>query len=173
MDCWRVSGSYDLAPQRAAVLLELCRYRDRQARNLNRPLFKIIGDKTLLEIATRTPSDLVQLAQVRGMSDKQIRRHGKPVLQAVQRGLASKPIYPPRPPRPDDGYLSRLDALREWRRQTARNMGLKSDVVLPRDLLLQLAKDDPKNQEQLANTLNDTPWRLEHFGEQILKAISK
>lgn len=173
VNCWRISGSYDLEPQHAAVLHELCLYRDQKARSLDRPLFKVIGDKTLLEIAAQTPSTIDELNQIQGMSEKQIRRHGKQLLRAVQLGLEAQPIYPPRSPRPDNGYLIRLDLLKHWRKQTARKMGVKSDVVMPRDLLYQLAHENPNDQETLERILQDAPWRLEHFGQQILLVLEE
>jgi ribonuclease D len=60
-DCWRVSGAHDLPPQRAAVLLELCRYRDQTAQTMDRPLFKVINDQTLLAIAAELPQALDEL----------------------------------------------------------------------------------------------------------------
>ena len=55
-DCWRVSGAHDLQPQQAAVLQELCRYRDQAAQAMDRPLFKVINDHTLLAIAAELPA---------------------------------------------------------------------------------------------------------------------
>ena len=85
-ECWRISGANDLSPQRAAVLKELCRYRDQAARTMNRPLFKVIGDKTLLQIAEVCPEDTGSLALIPGMTPGQVERHGKGMLAAVERG---------------------------------------------------------------------------------------
>ena len=68
--------------------------------------------------------------------------------------------------------MERLEALRGWRKRTARNMGVPSDVVLPRDLMFTLARKAPSNAEELAGVLSDVPWRLERFGDQILEVIS-
>jgi len=170
-DCWRISGSHDLSPQQAAVLQELCRYRDQMARHLDRPLFKVLSDYTLLAIAAAAPRNLEELSQLPGMSPGQVRRHGNQLLQAVRRGLNAEPLYPPRPERPDDGYLRRLDALRNWRKRLAARLRVPSDVVLPRELMLALADGGPSNFEQLTVILRHSPWRLQHFGQQILDAI--
>jgi ribonuclease D len=82
-NCWRVSGSYDLTPRKAAVLMELCRYRDRVARSANRPLFKVLNDSTLLAIANELPADVDALRMIPGMTPGQIKRHGKWLLAAV------------------------------------------------------------------------------------------
>lgn len=171
-DCWRISGSYDLPPQNAAVLQQLCRYRDQQARSLNRPLFKVIGDQTLLQIAIDCPASLDDLRHIQGMTAQQVARHGGGLLEAVQCGLQSPPIHPPRQAKPSEAVLGRLESLRNWRKETARQMGVESDVVLPRDLLYILADQNPGSMAELAAIMKDLPWRREHFGEQILGVLS-
>lgn len=173
VDCWRVSGSYDLEPQQAAVLSELCHYRDQVARQANRPLFKVINDRTLLAIAVEAPRSMQELGRIPGMSQGQIRRHGHALLQAVQHGLKAPPIRPPRSPRPDGPFLARLEALRTWRKQAAQSMGVPSDVVLPRDVMQALAESGPQNRAELDEMLDDFPWRREHFGAQILNALGQ
>lgn len=172
-DCWRIRGALDLTPQQAGVLQELCRYRDQAARVANRPLFKVMSDQTLFNLAQSCPSNLHELGQVRGMTPRQVNRHGRGVLAAVERGLQNGPVYPPRPARPDERFLERVDRLRNWRKTTAQKMGVNSDVVLPRELLYGLAEHNPARPEDLAEFLSETPWRLEHFGEQILKILTK
>ena len=169
--CWRISGSNDLTPQQAAVLLELCKYRDRVAKQLNRPLFKVISDSTLHAIASTCPVSLNELKRLPGMSRGQVYRHGAALLQAVQRGLEAQPITPPRPPRPDEKFICRLENLRQWRMRTARDLGVKSDVILSRDLLLAIAEHNPRKMSELAEVLKDAPWRLKNYGEEILQVL--
>jgi ribonuclease D len=171
--CWRISGSYDLEPQQAAVLLELCKYREQAAQSLDRPVFKVINDRTLLEIAQELPDNPYELGKIKGMSRGQVQRHGQAILDAVRRGLKARPAYPPRSPRPDEDFLDRVDALKRWRKQTAQDLGVKSDVVLPRDLLYTLAESNPNRREELGQVLDEVPWRFERFGEQILRVLKR
>jgi len=171
LDPWRIKGAYDLEPQQVAVLQELCRYRDKVARSFDRPLFKVISDQTLLTIAQETPRSPEELSRLPGMRSKQVRRYGAQLLRAVQRGLQAEPLHPPRSPRPDNGYLERLDSLRNWRKHAARRMGVPSDVVLPRDLMFTVVERNPQDHQELAQTLDDVPWRLEHFGDDILDTL--
>ncbi|HLE13790.1 MAG TPA: HRDC domain-containing protein [Anaerolineales bacterium] len=173
VNCWRISGSYDLSPEQAAVLQDLCLYRDQVARNINQPVFKVLGDRTLLAIAERMPRDWHQLEKVGELSQKQMQRHGESLLRSVARGLQAGPLRPPRSPRPDDQYLVRLDALRNWRKNTAQGMGVNSDVVLPRDLLQAIASLKQVDRPGLSAVLNQVPWRLEHFGEEILNLLKR
>lgn len=170
--CWRVRGAYDLTPKQAAVLLELCHYRTKVAKSTDRPVFKVIGDKTLFAIAETCPRATQELQKIPEMSPKQFQRHGKGLLRAVERGLEAEPVYPPRTPRPDELYLARVEGLRDWRKRTANRMQVKSDVILPRDVLYSIAARDPGNQKELAEIMVQVPWRLERYGEQILATLS-
>lgn len=173
LDCWRVSGAYDLAPQQVAVLQELCRYRDQIARQYNRPLFKVFGDKTLTMIATTMPRSLEELGRLPGMTSRQVQRHGPGLLQAVQRGRQAAPLYPPRSPRPNEAFLERLEALKQWRKAKGQQMSVPSDVILPRDLMFALANKGPADPEALGEILKETPWRLSQFGEEILRLTKR
>ena len=172
-DCWRVNGVHQLSPQQIAVLQELCLYRDEVARIRNRPLFKVISDSTLVAIAGTCPRNENELKALPGMTHHQLNRHAKALLQAVQRGLKAKPIHPPRNIRPDDRYLARVEALKQWRKQKARELEVESDIVLPRDLLHQLASRNPLEPKALADCLSDVPWRRERYGDEILKVLGK
>lgn len=169
--CWRVRGAYDLSPQQAAVLLELCQYRIQVAKSIDRPVFKVLGDRTLLAIAEALPRSLDELRTLPELSEKQFQRNGRALWQAVERGLQAEPIRPPRPPRPDEDFLARIEALRSWRKSTARQMQVKSDVILPRDVMHSIAAHDPTHQEELAALMRQVPWRYERFGDQILATL--
>jgi ribonuclease D len=170
---WRINGAHELDPQQAAVLQELCRYREDVARSLDRPVFKVMNDQTLLAIAEALPSDGSALRRVQGMTAGRFREHEKGVLRALRRGLEADPLYPPKTTRPDGNFLTRLERLRQWRKTAARKMGVNSDVVLPRDLLFELAREAPSNPASLEALMAEVPWRRETFGGQILATLSK
>jgi ribonuclease D len=172
-DCWRVNGVHHLTPQQVAVLQQLCLYRDDAARKCNRPLFKVISDHTLHAIALASPTTLEELKTLPGMTSHQVNRHGKLILQAVQRGLQAEPVHPPHSIRPNERFLVRLEALKQWRKLKARQLEVESDIILPRDLLHRLAAKNPQTAHALSDTLNDVPWRLDHYGEEILKVLNK
>ncbi len=172
-DCWRVNGVHHLSPQQVAVLQQLCLYRDEVARRCNRPLFKVISDHTLHAIALASPTTLDELKSLPGMTSHQVSRHGKLLLHAVQRGLQAEPVRPPRNIRPDDRFLARLEALKQWRKLKARQLEVDSDIILPRDLLHRLAAKNPQTPTSLAGCMDDVPWRLDRYGDEILKVLNK
>ncbi len=170
-DCWHIQGVYDLPQEKIPILQELCEVRDQIARRLDRPLFKVISDQKLIEIALASPTDLDQLKRLGCLSKHQLERHGAALLAAVQRGLRRPPIYPPRNCRPSDAYLARLEALRQWRKTTAQQLGVPSDIVLPRDIMLRLTESPPTTLAELRQAMEDVPYRFEHFGKQILTLL--
>ncbi len=171
--CWKVIGVHKLSPQQAAVLQELCLYRDEIASQRNRPLFKVISDHTLQAIASALPSSLDELKGLPGMTQKQIDRHGKAILQVVQRGLNAAPIHRPRNARPDDRYLARVEGLKQWRKLKAKELDVESDIILPRDLLHRLASKLPIDDQAISDCLQDVPWRRARYGDEILQVLMK
>jgi ribonuclease D len=172
-DCWRINGARDLRPRQLAVLHEICKFRDQMAQSLDRPLFKVINNNALYNIAEACPRSVHELEAVQGVSNKQARWLGHGLLTAVQKGLkAQKPPEIPRKPRPSDAYLLRVDRLRQWRKKQGRIMGVESDVVLPKDLLYEFAETNPKTLDQVAEMMASVPWRRERFGKQIFNLLN-
>jgi ribonuclease D len=170
--CWQISGSHDLNPQQLAVLQELCWYREQTAADLDRPLFKVISNKSLVAIASECPTNIEALSHLNGMTPYQIRRHGKAILQAVQRGLKAPPVHIQRAPKPNNHYLNRLDTLREWRKRLAAKWNVESDVILPRDLMMEIACRNPQTQDSLQDLMHCVPWRWQQFGKEILSLLT-
>jgi ribonuclease D len=173
VDIWRMNGVFDLTPVQVAILQELANYRQKKAEQYDRPLFKVIGDKTLVAIAAVAPKTQEELGGIKGMTSKQLRRHAAPLLTAVQRGLNAEPITRPRNAREKGKYLETLDALREWRKNTARNFGVESDVIMPRELLERVAREEPSTKDELHEILSSVPWRFDRFSRQILEVLAK
>ncbi|MDQ3489239.1 MAG: HRDC domain-containing protein [Acidobacteriota bacterium] len=169
---WRVKGARDLAPAQAAVLQELFAYRDEQARRIDRPLFMVMGDATLLELARRAPRRSQDLAAVPGMTPDQIRRHGPAVLRAIEQGLRAPAPRPPQVEREPDEVRDRYDRLHTWRKERARKRGVESDVILPRRALIDLARRPPRTEEDLSHITDLGPWRRGTYGQEILALLS-
>ena len=139
-------------------------------RSLDRPTFKVMGDKQLFEIVRLPPQHLDELFGL-GLSHKQVKRWGKDVLGAVEKGQKAPIVKPQQPERPDEAYLSRLDALKTWRKNAARKMKVESDVILPRQLMEMIAENAPRSMPELSELLAGSPWRMARFGPQILKTV--
>jgi len=85
----RVGG---LEPPIRAVARELVEWREETARRQDKPASSVLPDAPLVEIARRRPKDLERLQQVRGLNEGVLRRRGKEILAAVERGRHREPI---------------------------------------------------------------------------------
>jgi ribonuclease D len=168
----RVKGAQKCSDRQLAILLELCDWRELQARGMNRPLFRVIDDKRLVAIAQSAPVDHEGLELV-GLTHRQIEIYGNHILKAVERGEKISPVSRPRKARPDQSYIDRLYKLTEWRKSTAQKIGIESDIVLPKNWMHLIAENNPKSLDNLALFMPHAPWRLEHFGKEILKSLAK
>jgi ribonuclease D len=166
----RVANNHSFSARDLTILKEVLECRERIAADLDRPTFKVIGDKILLEIAHLPPQHLDDLFGL-GLSHKQVKLWGRDILQAVEKGQTAPVVKPQQPERPDDAFLSRLDALKTWRKNAARKMKVESDVVLPRQLMEVIAENAPRSIPELSDLLSGSAWRMARFGPQILKAV--
>lgn len=171
--CWRVAGNKDITPQQAAVLNELCKYRDSQAQKADLPPFKILGNHILLDVALASPQNRDQLLSRVRLSRFQADRFASGLAQAVQRGLREQPLYRPASQRSPDEIMRRLDLLKKWRKQVANSLGVDSDVVLPRDAMEAIAAANPKSLTELEVVMGHLPWRLKQYGFSIIRVLNK
>jgi ribonuclease D len=166
----RFSARKDVSIRELTVLSELCGFRDRIAEHLDRPPFKVIDDDTLLAIARNLPEKDVDLSGI-GLSPKQIRLWGKDILVAARRGAEAPLVTREQVRRPTEVVLRRLERLKNWRKNTAREMGVESDVVLPKVYLNSLSERPPRNMSELEEALTESPWRFRQFGPVIFKIV--
>ncbi|MBT3337013.1 MAG: ribonuclease D [Anaerolineae bacterium] len=164
----RVGGRAKLAPREATVLNEICLAREALAAKLNRPVFKVVSNKTLLKLAESMPRSRRDL-EISGFTPRQISRFGKPFLAAVERGLHADFVRRTPSKRPSDEYISRLDILRNWRKEKAKTLGVESDIVLPRPLMENIARKNPRRVEELRKIMEKTLWRMQEYGDEILE----
>ena len=169
----QVRGYQELGSRQLAVLNELCAYRDRRARLINQPHFKVVSNQALLAIAQICPKNEHDLQKIEELPLRLFERHADGLLKAVWVGLQAQPIVLPHWQRPDGRLLNRLEHLKTWRKQTADAMQVLSDVILPRDILEEIASQNPQALSSLQTIMISIPWRFAHFGVEILNVIKE
>ena len=171
----RVKGASRLDPRSLAVLEALLKFREAQARTSDLPPFKVLGNESLLELATQKPLFLEELETGKILSRKQIDRHGAHLLREIHRAMAipdeNLPAYP-REKRPDlpSAARKREKALKTWRDLRAKNLGIEPGILLNNALIRDLALKDPQSMRELEGIPGLKKWRQEHFGAEILAA---
>jgi ribonuclease D len=174
---WHIKGMRSLNPRSQAILRELYLYRDRRARALKRPPFKVMTDSVLITIARINPTSLKDLDRVKGLSRNMRQREGRRILETVARGRRARPPKysrrrrQSRGKRPDEATMTRYETLRDWRKNVAKERGVEPDVVLSNDTLMAIARKDPATLQTLEalDVLGD--WQLEKYGPSLLKTL--
>ena len=152
------------------IVSELCVCRDHIAEKLDRPVFKVISDDILLDIARKLPEKDVDLAGI-GLSTKQINLWGRDILVATRRGIEAPLVKREQIKHPSDALLKRLEKLKVWRKKMAKEMSVESDIVLPKTLVNSLAENPPKNLQELEVALRETPTRFGKYGTELYRLI--
>ncbi|MEA2256229.1 MAG: ribonuclease [Solirubrobacteraceae bacterium] len=161
-----------LDPGQRAVAYELVEWRDATARESDRPVPSILADAPLVEVAKRRPASLERLAQIRGLNESTLRRRGRAIISAVERGRERDPIPVDgeRPP-PTDTADAPLIALGEALvRARAAEAELAYELIAARADLqrivtaVRLNGDDPD-----VRTLQG--WRREVVGGELLELL--
>jgi ribonuclease D len=165
-DAWlRVRGLRPLDPARERLARALAAWRERYAREHDRPRGWIIDDAVLRDLVTQVPRTLDALAEVPQMPAGLVKRRGTELLECIE--LAQVPLpTPPLPdrPRPDPVRSALIKKLSGISQAVARELNLVPEVVATR-----------RDLEQLADGRRDGPllrgWRRAVLGERLLAAL--
>ena len=166
----RFSARKDLSQRDLTILAQLCKWRDIEAEKLNRPVYKVVMDDALVMVAKNSPQHKVDLSAL-GLSEKQIHLWGDGVLSAVRRGVSAPLVERRQVEARNDAFLRRLEKLKVWRKKVGLEMGVESDVILPKPYLSAMAENPPKDMEELALIMKETPSRVKKYGVQILQVV--
>lgn len=175
---WRIKGSSNLDPRALAILRELWRWRDEEARQWNRPAFMVCGGRQLLDWAAwGSAHPQAGVAHVPNRPSHWRSRRAKSFEEAFQRAWNLPPSeWPALPPRPrrvrhDPGFLTRRDRLRAARDAKAREIGLEPSLVATNMHLIAVAARNPRRIEDFDGLERWLPWQTELLGESFLKAL--
>jgi ribonuclease D len=173
----RIKGARALDPTELAVLRELFLMRDARAREVDRPPFKVLGNRALLELARERPDGPDTLARIKGVSDLIIRRMGKDIFKAISKG--TKKPHGPIPKlegngrrRMDRRTEKRLAILKDWRTPRAKELELDPGVLCPNAALEAIAFANPKSKEEMVEISELKVWLAESFGEEIVALLA-
>lgn len=162
-----------LDPAQRAVARELVVWRERTARENDRPATTVLADAPLVEIAKRRPKDIDKLGQIRGLQESTIRRRGKQVLEAVAQGREREPIpvEGDRPPGTDPGDAPLIALGEALVRARVAEAELAYELVAARaDLqrIVSAARDGLPEPE--VRTLQG--WRRDLVGTELLALLA-
>lgn len=171
-DFWRIKGSKELEPQQQAILRELFITRDKIARKIDRPPFKVMNDSVLVELAKEQPHNEKALYEIKGLGSKLLQHDAQHLLRAIYEGkTAPPPQYQSNHHRPDDDTIARYEALRHWRNALAAERGVEPDVIISNNTLMDIARRNPKTLSMLTKMGVLGNWQFENYGQTLLNVL--
>ncbi len=184
-DGWlKAKGTLNLDDAGKRVLRRAWAYRDEQAREMDRPQFKVMPDDVLVALAEIRPTSEAALDRVISPRSGLRRRHGKRLLRVVEEGLEDKsPLATgtkdrtaPRGPKPRlTGRAAEkvMADLRIWRNRTGKDVATAAFTIASNGTLKAIAAHRPMTLEELAAVPEVRAWQVEEFGNEILEALQK
>jgi ribonuclease D len=171
--CLRFKGAGALPRRELGVLEQLLRWREQEGARLNRPVYKVLGNKPLQEVALRKPQDKNGLLGIEGLPPRLVERYGSALLSAVGDGLAIAEAELPKLPPPlrrtkDPECEERLKALKEWRREAAAAYALEPGVLINNAALEALAQANPRTSAGLDTVVGLKNWQKKELGPAVL-----
>jgi ribonuclease D len=171
-------GAGKLDSRSLAVLEALLGFRREAARRKDKPLFKIFGNRSLMELAGKKPLQLKQLEKTGALSARQISIYGREILAAIQGAMKlpaqELPVYPrKKAPRVSLAVAGRVKALRNWRDKQAQKLAIDPALICNKALISAIAVQKPLNLSELAVVKEMKNWQRKEFGQAIVKVLRK
>jgi len=177
---WDIKGAKGLEKKLLPYLYELFKWRRRQSKKQDRPPFKVINNKTLLEIAQKQPKNKDELMAIKGITPTVWRRYGRFLLNAVNRASQVPDSW--RPPHDDKKKNNRrtaihyddqnlADKLKKWRQEKAAERDIHPLAVMPGHVLIDICRKKPATKESLAKIQWLGEKRAKLYGDEIIDII--
>ena len=173
----RFKGAGILNPRQLAVLENLLQWRDKEAQRRDCPLYKVLGNKEILELARQMPITVKQMDHLPGVSSRLIGRYGKKILPEILAALdlpdTALPVYPRGERRAKDPQIEkRIILLKEWRKKIAVKLKIDPGVLINNTLLEELARKYPRTEGDFSNIDLLKNWQCQVLGEGILQTLN-
>jgi len=171
-------GAGRLDPRSLAVLEALLQYRRKVASKKDKPLFRIFGSRSLLELAEKKPANLKQLGETRALSTKQISMYGHGVIAAIDKAMQVEqinlPVYPrKKSPRVPLVVAGRVKALRKWRDEQVDRLALDPALICTKALMSAIAQQKPRRVSDLSAIKEMKNWQKKEFGQDIVRVLKQ
>jgi ribonuclease D len=172
----RIKGNRDLPLQDQVVLRALYMFRDEIARKIDVPPFKVLNNSVLIDLVRKPPQFPEEMYNRRGISNRVARKYSEGIIDVIAEARKQDPSILEAPVRTNwksPGRIAkvRVEALRQWRKEKAKELSLPVGVVFPANLLEALAASPPADPEELANIPGMRRWRAREFGEEMLRLL--
>ncbi len=171
-------GAGKLDPRGLAVLEELLHLRKKNAQQQDRPLFRIMGNKSIMALAETRPQSIKKLVKTEVLGSKQLDRYGKDIILAVKKALRMPardlPIYPRKTaPMVRVIVAQRVKELRRWRDRLANKLEIDPAIICTKALISAIAVQRPVSVNSLSTVKELKTWQATGFGSDIIDILNK
>lgn len=167
-------GAGKLDRRSLAVLEGLLKFRYSIARKKDKPLYKVIPNKTIIKIAERKAEKENELKSI--MSPGHYKRFGSRISGIVQNAMvmpsSGLPSYPKKKKPKHFNHFSsqRSQYLRKWRTDKSEELNLEPGIVLNNNLVCEISEKNPRSLGELSQ-IPLKRWQLREFGKEIIGII--
>jgi ATP-dependent DNA helicase RecQ len=160
-----------VAAEDEALLSRLKAKRRELAEAQGAPAYVVFPDRTLIDMATKKPQTLRDLAALHGVGEKKLAQYGKAFLDVLTGGATADDH--PAQDRLDASDRALFEALAAAQAELARGPdGSGKYMSLPRATLAKVAAARPASPEALAAIQGVGPQKAERFGAVFLSLVA-
>lgn len=172
----RFKGAGKMDNRTLAVLENLLEERLKIAEEKDRPLFKVMSNKSLSDMAYQKPANVGTIVENRMLSPKQADMYGSVCLKAVKDAMGlphgKLPSYPRiRRPRPDKTVTARVARLKTMREKLSTSLGMEPGFLLNNALIGVIAHECPRDEKALESIDGIRKWQVQAIGKHILEQL--
>ena len=165
----KFKGARKLSPRNLAILESILKFREELATKKDRPPFKILRNDQILNIAAEPPSNLEGL---RSLSEGQVKKMGKVILDKIEEALKIPERGLPRYPKPKLKNIGadlnkNIKMLKDWRTKTAGKMELDPSLLCTNAQIQSLVQACPNDVSGLRKTDILKKWQINLFGREV------
>ncbi len=174
---WRIKGAGRLTPRQLAYLREIGSWRDERARRADRPAFKVLGNRQLLELVQWAESHPDEPLDRGPKLPRDIVGSRRRALEhALDRAAAMTPAQWPergRPPRvhPPPIDRRRIDALRNECARIAGELAIAPSTLAPKAALEAIVQRRPRTLDEIMASGGLLCWQAELVGPAVDKTL--
>lgn len=168
----RIKSAWKLKKDQLAVLMAVCRWRERLARKLDKTRGHIIKDASLYDMALKLPMDAKQLKRIQDISFRFVDEYGKELLELIIDTVDDQADYPEPLSKPLS--IQQASLLKKLKSAVG---GIAKSLDLPQELLVRKkdyeallrSKQLGGEQYQLPESLCN--WRQPVVGDALMNVL--
>lgn len=165
----KFARSSKLDDEEATALRELVHWRDKTAREENRPLRSILSDQALTQLARRRPSATSKFRDIRGVHDGVARRYGKQIITVLREAEQLPPVRVDRPARPPEQTEPMVALAQAFIRARSQEAQIATELIATRTELAEVVGAILKGTEP--STAISRGWRHELVGQELTELL--